>query len=108
MECSKCCGYIQPFLNNELDYKDKRIVLKHISKCEKCKKELRTCFLVVEGMKRLESGNDFNLISDFEIMYENEISEISSIHKERIFLYILTGSIYLLTIAILFFSLFNK
>lgn len=106
MDCTECSNYIQPFLKKELDFKDKRNVLKHISKCDKCKKELKTYFLVIEGMKRLENGNDYNLISDFDTMYNREKQENNKIYKERIFIKILLILIFTVTVLTLLISFF--
>lgn len=106
MECRECCNNIQPFLKNKLKYEKSRQLLKHVEECDSCKDQLRNGFIFLEGLKRLESGSDFNLIKDFEIMMDEALEESEEVHKGRIFLQVLFGIIIFMVIVILLYGLF--
>lgn len=70
MECREYRKLIQPFLKNSLDERKTKELLKHIDECPACYEEMRTEYLVVEGLKRLESGQNFDLNTEFDLMLE--------------------------------------
>lgn len=71
METTDCRSYRKnygPFLNGKLEGRDRRLLLKHVEECAKCREELRIQYLLQEGMFRLEHGGTFDINSDFERM----------------------------------------
>ena len=81
MDCREYMSYIQPFLKEELDIKKTKQLLRHIDECDTCRDEMRTQYLVVEGLRRLETGESFDLSREFE-----EKLEESSAHNRNVFL----------------------
>ncbi len=61
MDCKRTVKLIKPFLNDDLDTDDLRDFMTHIECCDECREELTIEFLVREGVKRLETGNVFDL-----------------------------------------------
>ena len=100
MDCRECCANIQPFIRKTLNYKEIRRLIGHVSDCPKCQDELKTQYLVIEGLKRLENGGDYNLISDFDMMYEQQVKDNEKIHRIRL----ATGS---LVVAVVLFTIFT-
>ncbi len=68
MECRDYQKEYRDFLADTLDERETEQLLKHLSKCANCMEELRTWYLLIEGMRRLESGGTFDITSDFERM----------------------------------------
>lgn len=60
-QCAECEKKIKAFIEKELDYKDTLAFVNHISSCEKCKEEFSIEFLVVNGLKKLDSAEAFDL-----------------------------------------------
>ena len=61
LQCMECEKKIKPFIDRKLDYKDTLDFVNHISSCEKCKEEFSIEFLVVNGLKKLDSAEAFDL-----------------------------------------------
>jgi len=68
MECRDYQKEYRDFLEDTLDERKTERLLKHLSSCSACTEELRTWYLLTEGMRRLESGGTFDITSDFERM----------------------------------------
>ena len=64
MQCSECEKKINDFIDKKLDYKDTLSLLKHVKNCERCKEELSIAFLVVNGLRKLDSAEAFDLQSE--------------------------------------------
>lgn len=101
MDCKECKGYIHPFLKNELNDRKCRILLKHISECPLCKEDMRSEYLVIEGLRRLESGSDFNLRKDYEQMLRTETEKNDAIHNTRLLVKMAVGFMLLLPFVVL-------
>ena len=71
MECRDYHKLIKPYLNEELEYTDCKLLLEHVEECKECKQELKLQFLVREGMDRLSHGGNLNLQGDFEKKIED-------------------------------------
>lgn len=68
MECREYRKQFRAFLEGSLTDRETEQLLKHLSTCGGCMEELRTWYLLIEGMHRLESGGTFDITSDFERM----------------------------------------
>jgi len=62
MDCKKAIRMITPYIQNELSDGDTEEFLNHIRHCEKCKNELETNYIIVAGIRLLDSGS-----SNFDI-----------------------------------------
>lgn len=105
MDCRECCTNIQPFIRKTLNYKEIRQLINHVSNCPKCQDELKTQYLVIEGLKRLENGGDYNLISDFDYMYEQQVSDNEKIHRSRLFIGGVIAAVIVLTVFTLILAI---
>ena len=101
MDCKECKGCIHPFLKKELGDRKSRILLRHISECPSCKEDMRSEYLVIEGLRRLESGSDFNLRKDFERMLKAETEKNEAIHNTRLLVNMAVGFMLLLPFVVL-------
>lgn len=89
-----------PFVKKNLSDIESMRLIKHTEVCKECKEELKIQFLVREGLKRLETGGNFNLEKDFEgQLYETRRHSRALIWFRRAG-YVLDGV--LVTAAILF------
>lgn len=61
MNCKEAEKKIPSFLRDDLDGSKLEEFVEHIENCSECREELSIQFLVVEGLERLEEGNNFNL-----------------------------------------------
>ena len=68
MECRDYRKEYRDFLEDTLAERETEKLLKHLAGCNACMEELRIQYLLIEGMKRLESGGTFDINSDFERM----------------------------------------
>lgn len=71
MDCKEVNKLIPAFLKYELNSKELRGFMEHISTCRECKEELTIQFLVSEGMARLEDGNAFDLQAELDRRLED-------------------------------------
>ena len=81
--CRDYRAMITPFLRGETGYEKNGELLSHIEQCEACYDELRTTYMVMEGLKRLESGQGFNLGDDFGQMLDEAKSDYENIRSAR-------------------------
>lgn len=72
MDCKETNKRMSDFLNNELNSRELKDFMEHISGCKDCKEELSIQFLVQEGMARLENGNTFDLQSELDRLLEDK------------------------------------
>ncbi len=70
MDCKEANKKMSDFLNNELNSRELKGFVEHISHCRDCKEELSIQFLVQEGMARLEDGSTFDLQSGLDGLLE--------------------------------------
>jgi len=67
ISCDQAQLLIQPFLEDNLEFGQLSRFMRHLRKCDECRDEYENRFLVYEGMKRIESGENFN--------FEREVRE---------------------------------
>lgn len=70
MDCKETNKMIPGFLNKELNGRQLRGFMEHVSSCEECKEELSIQFLIQEGMVRLEDGTTFDLQKELKQLLE--------------------------------------
>lgn len=78
--CREYKELIVSFLDNTLDNKEKRLLIKHIENCAECKEELKIQYLVREGLIRLEKGKNFDFHKDFDQKVKHEKSDGTKIY----------------------------
>lgn len=105
MDCKECKRNIHPFLKKELDDTVSRKLLAHIDGCPGCKEDMRSEYLVIEGLRRLESGSGFNLIKDYETMLATETEKNEAIHRTRMMVNIAVGVMIILPFVVLIFGI---
>lgn len=71
MNCKEAEKKIPSFLRDDLDGSKLEEFVEHIENCSECKEELSIQFLVVEGLERLEEGNNFNLQEELLMKLED-------------------------------------
>lgn len=84
MDCNLCRKKIIPFLNKELNDKERRQLLLHFDKCDGCREEVKLHYFVGEGLKRLEEGGNLNLEQEFNDMIYDERLQSDSVHKSNV------------------------
>ena len=89
MDCKEVQKSIAAFLNGELQGRDAKRFLNHIQECEECKEELSIQYLVREGTARLESGGNFDLSKDLDILIENSYISIKKKRRAAFVVYTL-------------------
>lgn len=67
MDCSTTESYIKSFLNKTLSGEELRQFLLHVNKCENCREELETAYLVEVALPRIEEGGTLNLDIELNI-----------------------------------------
>lgn len=73
MTCEEVQKNIPKFIDTRMDSKDSLAFIRHIEHCDACMEELSVEYLVVVGVKRLDSASAFNLNQELEeLMYKNE------------------------------------
>lgn len=61
MDCKQFEKLIPDFIERKLDYPALKRFYEHMERCAECREELNIQFLVMEGIRRLEDGNAFDL-----------------------------------------------
>ncbi len=69
---------IQDFLHDRLDEVKLTQFLEHYDECEDCRDELRTQYLIYEGLERLEAGGTFDVDKDLVHLLELQRKRLSS------------------------------
>ena len=73
MTCEEVQKNIPDFIETRMDSKQSLDFIRHIRKCKTCMEELSVEYLVVVGVKRLDSASAFNLGEELEeLIYRNE------------------------------------
>ena len=66
IRCKDVEDFLQPYLEDKLDNSDTKLLIGHLKSCPECMDELEIRYLLYEGLKLLESGQDFNLKAELE------------------------------------------
>ena len=73
IRCKDVEDFLQPYLEDKLDNNDTKLLIEHLKDCPECMDELEIRYLLYEGLKFLESGQDFNLKAELEErLYQSE------------------------------------
>ena len=78
MDCKEFNSLIQDFVHDRLDEIKLSEFLEHIEECEDCRDELRTQYLIYEGLERLEAGDTFDLDKDLSHLMELQSKRLRS------------------------------
>lgn len=87
MDCANYRLNMLPYLKHELSTKETKRLIEHVAGCRSCKEELKIQFLVVEGMRRLEYGETFNLAQDYEKSLKTVLHECNVIEQTQRLVY---------------------
>ena len=101
MTCKDAEKMIPLFLEDGLDTDDLRKFMEHVDKCEGCKEELTSQFLVSEGMARLESGNVFDLQNELKYCMEEAGHTLKLRESMHWLLYAIQGLIVIAAITLI-------
>ena len=66
ISCKDVENYLQPYLEDKLNFSDTKVLLEHLKDCRECMDELEIRYLLYEGLKRLEKGHNLNLKAELE------------------------------------------
>ena len=66
MDCKEIQKMIPRFIQDDLENREIKAFVEHISQCEECREELDIQYLVTEGIQRLEKGSAFDLQNELE------------------------------------------
>ena len=106
-DCRDYRQLITPFLNGKLSFERNGELLSHVDTCENCYDELRTTYMVMEGLKRLESGEAFNLGDDFGKVMRDARADYENIRLARKVMSTALFSVIVFTFVILMAGLFG-
>ncbi len=106
LDCRDYQYEIQSLLNDKLNNSKRIDLLKHIDECEKCFDETKTQYLIREGLKRLENGENFNLDEDFKKMIKEKKNDSVRIYKSVRFIAILFSILLIYALLILLKGVF--
>ncbi len=85
LTCEDVQKDIPDFINDKLDSRDTLAFISHIRECKTCMEELSVEYLVLVGVKRLDSASAFNLNDELEdLMIRNEYRAIRKRNLTRI------------------------
>ena len=65
MTCRQFESRIRSFLDDDLPDEIQEEMLRHLEECPACQEELSIQLLVESGLRRLETGGDFNLKEEY-------------------------------------------
>lgn len=80
MLCPECVKKIKPFIEHKLDATDTLAFVHHTNECAECKEELSIEFLVVHGLRKLDSAEAFDLQRELNELIESSIEKANK-HK---------------------------
>ena len=106
MDCKEFKGLIQEFLHDELDVNMLSRFLEHIEECSDCRDELRTQYLIYEGLERLESGEPFDVDNDLaKVMQQqkNRLHTRRGVQRTAIAAEIITTAAFLIVLSVVLF-----
>lgn len=75
MDCNEVVKKIKNFINGEMESREILLFTEHIANCPHCKEELSIEFLVVEGLKKLDSAAAFDLQKELDELIETSIRD---------------------------------
>lgn len=87
MDCKEANRKISDFLDHELNSRELKGFLEHVTHCKDCREELSIQFLVQEGMARLEDGNTFDLQKELDRLLEEAERKMLFYRWLRYFVY---------------------
>ena len=82
LECRKARQDIQLYIDNTKPIEDREVFLKHVCSCSDCYEELEISYIFLEGMRRLDGGEDIAVDFQKELDYKIH-KELYQIHKEK-------------------------
>ena len=99
MQCKKVRSQMHLYLDDMLPEDEREPFLKHVRSCKDCYEELEISYIMLEGMRRLDTGG--NIAVDFQKELDEKIHrELLHIHRSR------TKRIVFVVLGV-FFSLFG-
>jgi len=96
--CKKIEQSIPLFLEGKLQKAQSAALLEHLKKCPGCREELEINYLLTEGIKRAENGENFNLRADLDELIAK--AELRSVRFDRIKRYLISSAVALVLIAL--------
>ena len=96
MECKEAEHLIQKYVKNELEGNKVEELVDHLRTCNSCMEEISIVYLVQEGLRKLESGDTFDLNKELQ----NKMD--SSLRKIRIQKHLRRGLIFLIVLLAIF------
>ena len=96
--CKKIEQSIPLFLEGKLQRAQTVALLEHLKICPGCREELEINYLLTEGIRRAESGENFDLHSDLEELVTK--AELKAVRFDRIKRYLISSSLALALIAL--------
>lgn len=106
MNCKQAQKLIKQFMNDDLETEDLRDFIEHIDSCGECHEELVIEFLVTEGVKRLESGNVFDLNKELGLRIEESNKDLKVREGMQWFYYVILGLIVIAIATIIMILVF--
>jgi anti-sigma factor RsiW len=79
MDCKMAVRLITPYIQDELPDEDTEEFLNHIQHCESCRDELEMNYIIIEGIRLLDSGSD-----SFDVKGAMDRAIRSSLRKLRL------------------------
>ncbi len=105
ISCKDVENFLQPYLENNLNTKDTRVLLTHLKECSECMDELEIRYLLHEGLKSLEDGHDFNLKDELEERLYNSEQHVLMIERLKTSLVLLVLALLILGSVQLIFAI---
>ena len=82
MDCKETCSLIHLYMDNQLEAEQLEPFIKHIHGCKRCAQELEMHYIILEGTRRLEGGEQIG------VDYQKELfgrlrRQLNRIHLHR-------------------------
>lgn len=90
MDCSECKKKNKDFVNDLLEPAEVIAFCNHVRSCPSCMEELAIEFLIVEGIKRLDSATSFDLNKELDLKLNTMYRKAVNYKKLRTLAIILT------------------
>ena len=104
--CAEIQKNISAFIENELDSSETLAFVDHVRNCESCMEELSVEYLVLVGVKRLDSASAFNLNQELEELIE--YNEQRARQKKQTSFFIFVGALLAAIVGGYFLSMFFR
>ena len=105
--CNEVQKNIPAFIENDLDSTDTINFVNHVRSCKTCMEELSVEYLVLVGVKRLDSASAFNLNQELDDLID--INEQKARQKKQTSFFIFLGALLAAIVGGYFLSgLFRK